>query len=517
MVGATFTVSLTAKGPLLTQSSTIGGVGLSAVMARSQGHYYLSGTLIKGLIGEAWQEFGWTDSREKWLGQESIKDSDDSPVRGCLFFEDLRDLATSLDQAGEQYRIEIDPERRSVDQGKMLVMESPYRPGQAVNFTGAIRLLAANEGEAHTLRRRVEKAFQWIAAVGSERTIGFGRVTSVECGEVEVHSWRGSIAPSNQSSYDLELTFEQPICFSRRRISDNLFESEDWIAGAALKGAVANLTGRDSTRWRTLQHHLSSVRFTHAFPALQDQGRPEKSRLSLVKYQDDGPILDVLDKRDAQANALDTPAFQIDWKTGRDPGWPKLKTELRVRSAIDGAKRRAEDEKLFAYKMLIPKGVRWLGRVDLSNVPEADRSSVAGELRDVLRHGLFALGKTKAHANVVVRDTGKQTRTAIATRASASCTSGGGRSSTWCCGRSTRRARRCSWIGRARRFRYTTGTPVSHGRLRYSWPPWEPVPTPGPRPRAINRWNRGCARTCMRSSTSAAFRRSRFRTTRRPA
>ena len=45
-------------------------------------------------------------------------------------------------------------------------------------------------------------------------------------------------------------------------------------------------------------------------------------------------------------------------------------------------------------------------------------------------------------------------------RASASCTSVGARSSTWCCGRSTRRARRCSSIGRARRFRSTTGTPA---------------------------------------------------------
>ena len=106
---------------------------------------------------------------------------------------------------------------------------------------------------------------------------------------------------------------------------------------------------------------------------------------------------------------------------------------------------------------------------------------------------------------------------AIVTRASASCTSVGDRSSTWCCDRSTRPARRCSSIGRARRFRCTTGIPAWRGKPRCSWPRWAPAATPGPRRRAISRWNRGCALTCMRSNTSAAFRRWRFPITPRPA
>src|SRR6202041_1220867 len=38
-------------------------------------------------------------------------------------------------------------------------------------------------------------------------------------------------------------------------------------------------------------------------------------------------------------------------------------------------------------------------------------------------------------------------------------------------------ARRCSWIGPARRFQVMTGIPAFPGNRRCSWPRWAPVPT----------------------------------------
>jgi hypothetical protein len=58
-----------------------------------------------------------------------------------------------------------------------------------------------------------------------------------------------------------------------------------------------------------------------------------------------------------------------------------------------------------------------------------------------------------------------------------------------------------------------TGVP---GQAPLFGPRWSPVPTPGPRPRAISRWSRGCVRTCTPLSTLAAFRHWPFRTTPRP-
>ncbi len=62
--------------------------------------------------------------------------------------------------------------------------------------------------------------------------------------------------------------------------------------------------------------------------------------------------------------------------------------------------------------------------------------------------------------------------TAIATRDSANCTSVGGPSSTWFCGKRTKPGKRCSWIGPARRFRFGIATPAFPGNRRCSWPRW---------------------------------------------
>ena len=84
---------------------------------------------------------------------------------------------------------------------------------------------------------------------------------------------------------------------------------------------------------------------------------------------------------------------------------------------------------------------------------------------------------------------------------SATCISDGARSWTWCCGRSTKRARRCSSIGPVRRFRSMTGTPARHGKRLCSWPHWAPVSytwAEATRDQQMEAWLRG-ARACLRA------------------
>ena len=96
-------------------------------------------------------------------------------------------------------------------------------------------------------------------------------------------------------------------------------------------------------------------------------------------------------------------AFSLDWKQpDRGPieayfGIPEVNRELRVRTAIDAEKRRAQDEQLFAYESIDPTGLRWTTAIDLDHVPEHDRGAVIRELSRVLSAGLFGIGKTKAH------------------------------------------------------------------------------------------------------------------------
>ena len=100
---------------------------------------------------------------------------------------------------------------------------------------------------------------------------------------------------------------------------------------------------------------------------------------------------------------------------------------------------------------------------------------------------------------------------------SASCTSAGGASRTWCCGRSTRPARSCSSIGREQRSRSMIRVAVRCSRRICSSPCWEPVPTPTPKPPPTSSWQAGSALTCAPSSSIRACRNWSCPTTPRPA
>ena len=84
-------------------------------------------------------------------------------------------------------------------------------------------------------------------------------------------------------------------------------------------------------------------------------------------------------------------------KVREDYGWPaKLKWELRVRTGIDSALRKAEDKQLFAWRMLAPYGFQWIARVETARISEAARR----QLEQLLRFWVEPLGKTKALAEV---------------------------------------------------------------------------------------------------------------------
>ncbi|MEE8585030.1 MAG: TIGR03986 family CRISPR-associated RAMP protein, partial [Acidobacteriota bacterium] len=69
---------------------------------------------------------------------------------------------------------------------------------------------------------------------------------------------------------------------------------------------------------------------------------------------------------------------------------------LRVRTAIDRDSRRAKDEQLFAYEMVVPDGLCWAGKADLSRIDPKDRVAVLRDLAGLLAEPVQGLGKGKA-------------------------------------------------------------------------------------------------------------------------
>lgn len=425
----TLTVDLTLQGPILTNSSGAGASGISSPFAiNAEGHRYLPRTLIKGKLRQAWQELhsaagsAFAPDIESLLGPAPGDDNNApsvEPIRGRLHFEDFVDKSSRTSDI--LYRISIDEERGSVSKGAYQVLEAPYAVGERVAFTGQIHYRTIDQNDSDLIKRYIETGMRWITSFGAERTVGFGRLIDVKVSEVSsaplAHSpIRDSITGTDK--LELKLIPQSPFCLSRRRISNNLFESETVISGAAIKGSLASswrsliglspngavTAAMDNARLE-LCDYFDKIRITHAFPAPAGQSlRPVTAPLSLVKANEQIYDVALIDGPALVGNPLTAPKFAVDWKSHNYVqnhfGWADPERELRVRTSIDSSRRKAKDEQLFAYDMVVPQGKAWFCQIDLSAVPEEHRVKVESQLRDLLSHDLRGLGKTKSRLKV---------------------------------------------------------------------------------------------------------------------
>lgn len=431
MLEVTLTVHLELCGPILSHATAIGAFGIDAPMARdSQDRYYLPYSLARGRLRQSWEELfeateGAFDPKiVDRLGPAPEETKDRQPQRGRLRFSDFQHDGNGV-KPGVMHRIRIDAKRGAVAKGAMQVMESPFAPGQTVNFIGTINYLARDGAEADAIRSDIEKGLRWTTNFGGERTVGFGRLVDGEVKEVKKDAPSIQVNPVTTTAGTADTLYLSiqplaPFCVSKRRVNPNLFESDIVLSGGVLRGALATtmqwLCGLSRNAkidsnlpapWKELGAYFNQIRFSHAFPAKkQANRRPVVAPLSLVKdmtgkWYDvalcDGPIL--------IGNPPRAPSFAVDWKHADDVqcyfGWEEPKRELRVRTAMSRKFRRADDEKLFAYEMVVPTCHLWHGTIDLSQVPTgALRAAVEAQLQALLSHGLRSIGKTKAPAKV---------------------------------------------------------------------------------------------------------------------
>ena len=418
MKKVTLRIKLTLVAPFLTKSTDAGAFGLDYPLAKNEhGKFFFPKKLIKGCLKQAWNEiadvsnsFNLTDI-EKWLGKKSKFENEEDlkivdPVRGKIYFSDFVTNQTGDD--GTTTRISIDNERGAVDEGALLVIESPFKPQTEVCFAGEI-IYFAEDNEWQKIKNRLLKGLDWITNLGALENINFGQLKKVELtGETFPNVNTNTSAANGEQYLDLIITPQEPFCISKRRTTDNLFESEIFIPGGAIKGTLdetLKLINPDETAFNALRDNLHLIRFTHAFPS-KSNIRPVVAPLSLVKINVPS-FYDAANYKDAVLIGVppQSPAFSVDWKKFGDVeshfGWEMPSTILSVQTAIENNK--AKDGQLYGYEKINPKGFRWLGRIDLSRITDdATRAMVEGQLRRVLAQDLFGLGKTKALAKAEV-------------------------------------------------------------------------------------------------------------------
>ena len=431
MIRVDLNMELEISGPFLTQSSAPGVWGLDACLARDAGGVpYLPGTLVAGKLRQAWEELN-SMLEEEGSRADCVPDraaigdllGDSAGGKGLepavkqLLIGDFPMISKGGEGSEARYRVRMDEARGAVQEQALMMLESPFAPGEMVRFAGTITFLACDEAQARHISAQIEAGMQWTDQLGAYRTLGFGRLRGITLCELRL---RGTQRDDSIRAdiLDLVIAPDSPFCVDADTPSSNLFYSSEIIPGNVILGTLFNMLERQqrdlledrergngdaSDPFGKLREHFRHLRVRHAFPSDKCQVRPVTMPLSLVTAA--GDTWDVALEEKARLIRGQAPAFAPDWKdTGPRSyfGWPELGRELRVRTAIDRKKLRARDEQLFSYDMVRPGTACWHSRISLAGVPGPDRQAVGEQLQSLLSLGLLGFGKSKSTARVTV-------------------------------------------------------------------------------------------------------------------
>ncbi len=454
-------IHLTLIGPILTQSTNPGGMGLDSVVARHSNidkTPYLPGTLITGKLRQALEELqdvvnkhvDGSDSQfnpqlDNWLGQSR---ENDFPKSRQLYFSDFdlsEDNHRLLMRESIRDRITIEEETGAVKPQHIVMIENPFVSGQDYTFTGQLHFFSPEQQVNHILKH-IKTGFNWFSQLGALKSVGFGQVKEVNFENLQQNnitinltneqSEKGLMKNEQTEKISLWIKPDYPFCLPDKPVADNLFESAVIIPGGAIIGSIAttwsHLQGQHNGRINTdierkaLQENFSKIRISHAFPSSQKSLRPVVPPLSLVKVEQESSdpeleetsqnqLYDVSELSNPCLINNKPPDFAMDWKydqntlgeypwpfiRSKDWGWATLKSEFRVRSAIDRESKRSQKGELFAYEQIIPEDQYWNAELDLSRIEDkAIRMDVLEQLQSLLQQGVIGLGKTKTPASI---------------------------------------------------------------------------------------------------------------------
>jgi len=424
-------VELELEGPVLTRSTSPGAIGIDAPFAKdANGHFYFPGTLIKGKLRQAWEVLREHASGripnarriEELLGRRTANYEFENgpatpeseaaylPERGRTTFTDF----TAPREAGStalRYRISIDPIQQAAQDGMLQVLESPFASGEPVPFKGVIRLLG--EVKPPDVMDAVQLALRAIPALGAGRGIGFGKIKRVKVDWQEPERKCSGQAANPESGFGLSLTSDEPICVAKPHATGNLFETDDDLSGAVVKGAIAEmirLSGEANT-YSILAGHLSRIRILCSAPVSRDRTETPCPPAASIAFFGKERWRDTAFADEVIWTEPTPPAYQPDWKS---EAWSTMRQyfglaspmrQVRIRTAIDRQKRRAMDQNLFGYESIEPRGLKWPFNIQLKHVPDQHRLAVYKQLQSLLQFGLMNVGKNKARMTVEFSDT----------------------------------------------------------------------------------------------------------------
>ncbi|MDM8539456.1 hypothetical protein QUF90_00070 [Desulfococcaceae bacterium HSG9] len=429
------TVILTVAGPILTAGSTYSGWGLDAVFYKDwQRNYALPGSLIRGKLREAMTNIMSVSPSDsfnvkQWFGEKSSDREGAAesyaPHRGILKLSDFiykAEVSESADLI--RTRIRIEPERLVVEKGALIISESPFASGGEFLWEGQVEFFVSEEDQAEYLSQ-LKKAFHFIPSIGADTTVGCGRLLSVQFKKMKNFRIPASNNGKNDQDaigLDVSLELREPMLIGGVKRTETIFESEEIVPGAVLKGAMATGLNRlagnmslgqsidernefVSAAFPHLAKFYTALRFLHAIPAEEPYIRKESIPLSVVCYGNEYENI-AFKESEAEIWAKDTKpvSFRIDWKGNQPKIYkrPKLKYHPVMRTAIDEDLLKADDSKLYSFRMIKPaKEICWNFQVLFpENMPEDEKTGLDEEIHKALPLALRYIGKRQSRVDL---------------------------------------------------------------------------------------------------------------------
>ncbi|HIQ06831.1 MAG TPA: hypothetical protein EYH35_00040 [Thiotrichaceae bacterium] len=419
--------------PIISQAIGVLAFGLDSAMQKdTEGYPALSGSLVRGNIRHALEEFrdiinnNNNDLGNKitdWFGQRSqvskksklTAENYQSPraqVEFDFFWRLNKEDRSKITQQ-KRTRISIDKDSGTVKEGALQIIEDCFPVGTGeVKLTGQI-VAHLSDSECVEFEKWLRKAMDFIPAMASFKGIGFGRICGYQLKKLTSPYASETKTPSlgNNTRFNIQLKPDRPFCLGRPKTPDsNHIISSEIITGNVIKALIARYYDNNHQR---LQDDLcfNQLIISHAQPHQQEQSR-QSTIIPLSYALLDDKLIDCIDSDISTLKWNEVPSFKPDWKDNDiDKIYSALNIKpitpshyLSVKTGIEASTGTSKEAELFSLDCIVPdEKTSWNAIVELSNIPKDKQQDVANKLQAIFNKGLHGLGKTKANATVTTQ------------------------------------------------------------------------------------------------------------------
>lgn len=435
----TCTINLIVLGPFLTAATGPDQYGVDKSAHRDfRGQLVIPASHLKGKLRSALEELepfldaGHPD-RKTLFGAPSTEGSYE-PIPAVLQFTDL--ICSVNGDEDTRTRVTINRVSQTAGQNLLREVEIPFASGSETPLSGEVIFNAPDFATATRTANLIRLGLLWLATVGAEKGVGFGRLKSVQIGAPTPDTTSVTIGiPAVPGSLHLRITAREPLLVggikSRRT---NYVASKQELPGGLLKGALCRALNEahgirpvtrpldescmvDFPAFKALVKHFSKIRVTHAWPALVGSPRPVRLPLSTVEHN--GALAGDLALSDERAPLVQerfSPAYFGDAKNlKRYEGFAEPAELFITRSEIDDVSQRTAESQLFTYQFYAPytfdgeqeRPIEWICNVDFAAITNpAEQGAARQQFAVAVKQHLHRMGKLSRQVDVAVCDGG---------------------------------------------------------------------------------------------------------------